>query len=192
MGTAARVRCVVLVEGPSDAAALRVLAPRLGLDHPDVELVATHGVTNVARHLEALAVDPSGPAVVGLCDAPEVRFVVGALRRVGVEATTREALAQRGFHVCDDDLEDELIRAVGADGVVDALAGLGLLPRLRAFRDQPAQRGRSLHEQLHRFAGTTSGRKAAFAAAIAGAVPPDRVPVPLRGVLEDAWEALRR
>lgn len=186
------MRCVVLVEGRSDAAALRVLAPRLQLDHPDVDVVATHGVTNVARHLGALAADPAAPAVVGLCDAPEVRFVVGALRRVGVEATTREALARSGFRVCDDDLEDELIRAVGADGVVDVLAGMGLLPRLRTFRDQPAQRGRSLHDQLHRFAGTTSGRKAAFAAALAGAVPADRVPVPLRCVLEDARAAVRR
>lgn len=191
MGTAVRVRCVVLVEGRSDAAALRVLAPRLGLDHPQVEVVATDGVTNVARHLRDLAAEPVAPAVVGLCDAPEVRFVVGALHRVGIEATTREALARRGFHVCDDDLEDELIRAVGTAGVVEVLGGLGLAPRLRTFRDQPAQRGRPLHDQLHRFAGTTSGRKSLVATALAAAVPLHRVPTPLRGVLEDARAAVR-
>lgn len=183
------MRCVVLVEGGSDAAALHVLARRLGLAHPGVDVVPMQGVTNVARHLAALAADPAAPRAFGLCDAPEVRFVVGALRRVGVVATTRATLAQNGFHVCDDDLEDELIRAVGADDVVGVVDRLGLLPRLETFRAQPAQRGRPLHDQLHRFAGTTSGRKAAFAAALAEAVPADRVPGPLLGVLEAARDA---
>ena len=150
------------------------------------------GVTNVARHLAAVAADPRRPAVVGLCDAPEVRFVVGALRRRGHDVATRDDLAAHGFHVCDDDLEDELIRAVGVDVVVDVVAAQGELPRLDTFRRQPAQRGRPLHDQLHRFAGTTSGRKARFAAALAERVAPDRVPAPLRLVLEAAHDAVVR
>ena len=181
--------CVVLVEGRSDVAALRVLARRLGLGSPSIEVVSMEGVTNVARHLAAVAADPARPAVVGLCDAPEVRFVVGALRRRGHDVATRDDLAAHGFHVCDDDLEDELIRAVGVDVVVDVVAAQGELPRLETFRRQPAQRDRPLHDQLHRFAGTTSGRKARFAAALAEQVALDRVPAPLRLVLEAAHRA---
>ena len=188
----AGARCVVLVEGRSDVAALVVLGRRLGLASPSVEVVSMEGVTNVARHLAALAARPRRPAVVGLCDAPEVRFVVGALRRLGHEVASRDALAAHGFHVCDDDLEDELIRAVGVDVVVDVVAAQGELPRLDTFRRQPAQRGRSLHDQLHRFAGTTSGRKARFAAALAERVARDRVPAPLRSVLEAAHHAVVR
>ena len=184
----AGARCVVLVEGRSDVAALRVLGRRLGLGSPSIEVVSMEGVTNVGHHLAAIAADPDGAAVVGLCDAPEVRFVVGALRRRGHDVASRDDLAVHGFHVCDDDLEDELIRAVGVDEVVDVVATLGELPRLDTFRRQPAQRARSLHDQLHRFAGTTSGRKARFAAALAEQVVLDRVPAPLRNVLEAAHD----
>lgn len=178
--------CTVLVEGRSDVAALRVLSVRLGLDHPQVRLVAMDGVTNTGHHLAALG---RGRAVAGLCDAGEVRFVVGALRRNGYEVAARADLAAYGFFVCDDDLEDELIRAVGVDAVVDVVDALGESGRLATFRHQPAQRGRPLHAQLHRFAGTTSGRKERFAAALAGVVALDDVPTPLRGVLEAAWDA---
>jgi hypothetical protein len=179
--------CVVLVEGRSDVAALRVLGRRLGLEHPRVRLVAMDGVTNTSRHLAALS--GSGAAVVGLCDAGEVRFVVGALRRTGHDVLTRADLVPHGFFVCDDDLEDELLRAVGADAAAGVVAGLGEAGRLQTFRTQPAQRERALHAQLHRFAGTTSGRKERFAAALAEAVALDRVPAPLRGVLEVARRA---
>jgi hypothetical protein len=171
--------CVVLVEGPSDAAVLEVLGRRLGLAAPGVRVVAMGGVTNIGRHLTTY----DAITVAGLCDGSEMRFFARALRRRGHDVDTREDLAALGFFVCEDDLEDELIRALGTDAVVDVVAREGELGLLHTFQQQPAQRGRSLHHQLHRFFGTKSGRKVRLAAALAAEVALDRVPAPLRGVL---------
>jgi hypothetical protein len=173
---------VVLVEGPSDAAVLEVLARRLRLDSPGVAVVSMHGVTNAARYLGHHAARP-GTTVAGLCDHGEARFVAGALRRLGHPAETRNDLAAYGFFVCDEDLEDELIRALGTTTVIEVIEREGELGRLRTFQNQPFQRSRSLHDQLHRFAGTRSGRKVRLAAALAAALPLDGVPAPLRDVL---------
>ena len=172
-------RCVVLVEGPSDAAVLDVLGRRLGLATPEVEVVSMGGVTNIRTYLATY----DDLNVAGLCDGGEMRFFARALRRRGHEVETREDLAALGFFVCEDDLEDELIRALGADAVVDVVKREGELALLHTFQQQPAQRERSLHHQLHRFFGTKSGRKVRLAAALAAEVALDRVPAPLRGVL---------
>ncbi|GAB3251496.1 TOPRIM nucleotidyl transferase/hydrolase domain-containing protein [Nocardioides dilutus] len=174
---------VVLVEGPSDAAVLGVLGRRLGLGSPHV--VPMGGITNVGRLLRAYAERP-GTAVSGLCDRGEVRFVAGALRRLGREAEDGASLAAHGFFVCAEDLEDELLRALGTDAVVEVIEREGELGRLRTFQQQPYQRTRSLHEQLHRFAGTRSGRKVRLAAALAEELDLGAVPPPLLGVLEHA------
>lgn len=177
--------CVVLVEGPSDAAVLRVLAERLGLDSPRVRVVSMGGVTNIGQHL----VTYEGLSVAGLCDGGEMRFFARALRRRGHDVETADELADLGFFVCDNDLEDELIRALGTDAVVDVVAREGELGLLHTFQQQPAQRGRSLHHQLHRFFGTKSGRKIRLAAAMAAEIDLAAVPAPLRGVLGYAHAA---
>jgi hypothetical protein len=176
-------RCVVLVEGPSDAVVLEVLGRRLGLWSPSVRVESMGGVTNVGRFLA----EHAGRPVAGLCDAGEVRFVARALRRHGHEVETREHLAALGFFVCQDDLEDELIHALGTAAVLDVIERQGELPLLRILQQQPAQRERSLHDQLHRFFGTKSGRKHRLAGALAAEIPLDLTPAPLRGVLAFAY-----
>lgn len=182
------VSAIVLVEGPSDAAVLDVLARRLGLGSPEVSVVSMQGVTNVLRYLREYR-DRPGTTVAGLCDRREVRFVAGALRRLGHDVDGRDDLAAYGFFVCDDDLEDELIRALGTAAVIDVIEGEGELGQLRTFQNQPYQRSRSLADQLHRFAGTKSGRKVRLAAALAEELPLDAVPAPLVDVLTCAHEA---
>jgi hypothetical protein len=176
---------VVLVEGASDAAVLGVLARRLGLESPEVSVVSMGGITNVGHHLRQYAATP-GLTVAGLCDAREVRFVAGGLRRLGHDVDNHADLAPWGFFVCHDDLEDELIRALGTDTVIEVIEREGELGQLRTLQQQPAQRARSLHDQLHRFSGTKSGRKVRLAAALAEELPLDAVPAPLRGVLRFA------
>jgi hypothetical protein len=122
-----------------------------------------------------------------MCDAGEAGVVTRAL---GLRSP-RE-LAGHGFSVCAADLEDELIRACGPDRVLDVLDRLGLHHRFATFRNQPAWRGRPLRDQLHRFAGIASGRKALLAAALAAALEPDLVPEPLRRLLERIDEATER
>jgi len=89
----------------------------------------------------------------------------------------------RGFFVCAADLEDELIRALGAAAVERVIAANGELRSWRTFRTQPAQQDRSVGRRLHRFLGTRSGRKIQYARLLAGAVDLARVPRPLDRVL---------
>jgi len=176
---------VVLVEGRSDVAAVEALCAARGLD-PETDsfaLVDMGGVTNVAHHLTRLTSSPGSPRVLGLCDAPEERFVIRALRREGVEVETRQDLERAGFVVCDRDLEDELIRALGVEGVERVIGAQGELPSLRRLQAQPAQRGRSSIQHLRRFISTRSGRKAQYARALVLALDLDCMPRPLDAVL---------
>jgi hypothetical protein len=177
---------VVLVEGRSDVAAVAVLCAARGLDPAagSFALVDMGGVTNVGHHLARLRTAPGRPQVLGLCDAPEERFVVRALERQGVVVDDRDDLARAGFVVCDRDLEDELIRALGPARVESVVERLGQLEQLRAFQRQPQWRGRDAHDQLRRFAGTASGRKALFARALAEELTPADTPAPLARLLD--------
>lgn len=177
---------VVLVEGASDAAVVGVLCEARGVDPTAVEVRDMGGVTNVGRHLREL----DGTArVLGLYDAPEERFVVRGLRSTGRDVRTRDDLQRLGFVVCDRDLEDELIRALGPARVESALAALGELERFRAFQRQPQWRGRDLSDQLHRFAGTASGRKLLLARRLAEELSPATTPAPLTTLVDQIARA---
>jgi hypothetical protein len=162
---------VVLVEGESDVAAIRALAHARGLAG-GFELVAMGGVTNIRRHVARLVGDRPGLTAYGVCDAGERRFLERA----------RPALSE--VFVCERDLEDELIRALGADAVVELLDELGELGRFRTFQGQPEWRERPVVEQLRRFAGTRSGRKAVFARRLAAELTPGSTPAPLARLLD--------
>lgn len=181
---------LLLVEGASDAAAVHGVAALLGRSLADegVAVVAMGGATNVARHLAAL---PTGLAVGGLYDAAEERFFRRGLERAGFgRVRDRADLEAHGFFVCDADLEDELVRALGVEHALRVVAAQGELSAFRVLQRQPAQRDRSVERQLHRFLGTRSGRKAQYAAALVAALPPDAVPPPLLGVLRAGPTAL--
>jgi hypothetical protein len=94
-----------------------------------------------------------------------------------------EQLERLGFYACSPDLEDELIRALGPSAVEELVAACGELRSFRRLQRQPAQRTRSLHDQLRRLMSGRSGGKERYAAMMAAAVPLDRVPRPLDAVL---------
>ncbi|NYG06275.1 hypothetical protein BJ986_000762 [Phycicoccus badiiscoriae] len=179
-------RVWVLLEGASDVAALRVVAQRSGIGLADegIHLVDMRGVTNIRRHLLAATEAPDSPQVLGMCDAPEARFVVRALRRVGCAVAAVDELPWWGFQVCDRDLEDELMRDLGENGIRTVLEDLGLTQRFAMLTQQPAWVSESFHEQVHRFAGAASGRKELMAAAMAGALDVAALPRPLAGLVE--------
>ena len=86
--------------------------------------------------------------------------------------------------MCVDDLEDELIRALGVDGVEAVLDRQGELASFRRLQRQPAQRDRPVTEQLHRFLGTPQRPQVAVRrAAHRRAVAVDAVPSPLARAL---------
>jgi hypothetical protein len=178
------VRTVVLVEGASDRAAIEALAGVRGLDlaATAVEVVAMGGATSIRHFLAELAGD--GVRLAGLCDAAEEGWFRRGLERAGFgRPRDRFDLEALGFFVCDADLEDELIRALGVPAVERVVEASGDLRSLRALQKQPAQRDRPAEDQVRRFLGSGSGRKLRYARLLVEALAPEQVPRPLDRLL---------
>lgn len=178
---------VILVEGVSDQAALEVLARRRGRDlkAEGVQIVVMNGATNIGRFLERYGPNGLGVRLSGLYDVAEEGFFRRGLERVGLgPVPSRTELEEHGFFVCCADLEDELIRAVGAEQVERIVEAVGEIRSFRTLQRQPALRERSLHDQLRRLMGGRSGGKQRYAALMAGTVDLGRVPRALDRVLE--------
>jgi hypothetical protein len=186
VATGVDARAVVLVEGTSDKSALEALARRRGRDlgAEGVAIVPMGGATTVGRFLEEFGPHGRDVRLAGLCDEAEERYFRRGLQRAGLGANlSRTDLEALGFFVCVADLEDELIRALGAERVEQVVQAQGDLGSLRIFQKQPAQQRRPIEAQLRRFMGTRSGRKSHYAEALVDALDLSRVPTPLDGVL---------
>jgi OLD-like protein len=182
----AGARSAVLVEGWSDQAALETLARRRGVDltAEGIGIVPLGGITNIGKFSEALGPRGLGLRLAALYDAAEEPFVLRNLDRMGLGgAPGRKEAEALGLFVCDADLEDELIRALGAPAVERILHDEGELESFRRFQEQPAQRGRAALAQLRRFMGTRARRKIRYGSLLADALALERVPRVLDGVL---------
>jgi hypothetical protein len=155
---------VVLVEGVTDRIALEAVARRLGLDLGGAEIVPIGGAQAIRR----AAAQYEGERLVGLCDAGEERW----FRRVLGAAT----------YVCDKDLEDELIRALGAERVQDVVAAQNELETFRSFQNQVYWRGRPVERQLRRWL-QNGGRYLRYPPLLIEAMERDQIPRPLAEVL---------
>ncbi len=184
-----RARGAILVEGWSDEAALGAVAANEAAMLADrgIVVLPLGGVTNIGKFAGALDTLPTPPRLCGLYDASEEAVALRHLRHAGWSAlTTRAAAAAAGFFACERDLEDELIRAAGAEAVECLLAQEDDLASFRRFQRQPEHRGRAVQAQLHRFMGTRAGRKERLAFLVASSLPASRVPAPLRALLRYA------
>lgn len=180
---------IVLFEGRSDRLAFEAVARLRGLSTNGLLLVDLDGITNLRSRLAALRAGEEAVRVLGLYDAAEEAYVLRVLVDVGVLADPALPPSTVGFFGCERDLEDEAIRAAGEALVIETLAARGELDRFRVFQGQPAQRGKPVDDQLHRFAGTAAGRKARFAADVIAALSPERIPRPLSALLDAALSA---
>jgi hypothetical protein len=158
---------VVLVEGVTDRIALEAVARRLELDLDGIEIVPIGGAQAVRR----ASAQYDGARLVGLCDVGEERW----FRRVLGDAT----------YVCDKDLEDELIRALGVDRVQEVVAEQGELETFRNFQNQLYWRGRPVARQLRRWL-QNGGRQHRYPPFLIEAMDPGEIPRPLVGVLDAA------
>ena len=152
---------MVLVEGISDRVALETLARRRGrdLEAERVSVVAIGGAQAIGGFLDELG---SGVRLAGLCDVGEEAHFRRALERAGLGSElTRAGMESLGFHVCVEDLEDELIRALGAAEVERVVAAQGELGSFRTLQKQPEWRGRPIERQLRRFMGSGGSRRSA-------------------------------
>lgn len=179
----------LLVEGRSDKAALETVADRRGLrlaDHA-IDVISTEGITNFAAAMGDHQV------VVGLYDIGEAHVVRAALERTGRSGAHATAhLEDHGFFACVEDLEDELLRALGTSVVSAILEAEGEAGSFRTMQRQPQWRDRSRHDQLRRFIGARSGRKHRMGALMAAALDITAVPTPLDAVLDAAVGATER
>ncbi|HUZ15511.1 MAG TPA: TOPRIM nucleotidyl transferase/hydrolase domain-containing protein [Gaiellaceae bacterium] len=154
----------VFVEGITDRLAVEAVARRIGLDLEGIEIVPIGGAQAIRR----AAAEYEGERLVGLCDLNEERF----FRRVLGDAT----------FVCVKDVEDELIRALGAERVEKVVAAEGELDVFRSFQNQLFWRGRPCEAQLRRWL-QNGGRYLRYPPLLIQAMEPDEIPHPLVGVL---------
>ncbi|HSU34234.1 MAG TPA: TOPRIM nucleotidyl transferase/hydrolase domain-containing protein [Propionibacteriaceae bacterium] len=183
---AASARTLVLVEGISDQIALETLAGRLGRDlsAEGIVVVPIGGAQAVTRYLVRFGPAGAGLSIVGLCDAAEESYFRRGLAAVGLgPAANRIDLERLGFFVCENDLEDELIRASGQVAIENLLHSHGDLDSLRILQKQPAWREECFAAQMRRWLGAGSRRKLRYARLLVLAVELDRMPRPLTAVL---------
>ncbi|MFI1170454.1 TOPRIM nucleotidyl transferase/hydrolase domain-containing protein [Streptomyces melanogenes] len=171
------LRTAVLLEGPSDLAAVEGLAARRGRDlvAEGVCVVPMGGAMSVGRYAGLLGPPGLGLSLRGLCDEREQPFYDRGLTRAGAPPG--------GFFVCVADLEDELIRALGTARVEEIIEAEGDLRAWQTFLHQPAQQGRPRQRQLRRFLGTKKGRKIRYGSLLVEALEPGQVPAPLDDLL---------
>jgi OLD-like protein len=179
-------RAVVLVEGRSDQEALETLARRRGhdLEGERISVVSIGGAQAIGRYLERFGPGGLDLGLAGLCDDGEEGDFRRGLERAGLgPVRTRSELEKLGFYVCVADLEDELIRALGAPSVERVVDAQGELGAFRTLQKQAAWRGRPVESQLRRFLGSGATRKIRYARLLVEALDLERVPRPLDQVL---------
>jgi hypothetical protein len=175
------LRGVILVEGTSDRLAVETLARRRGreLEAEGLAVVAMGGYGNLPRVLGRYR----DVRLAGLYDAGEERHFLRALG-----CADRGELEGAGFYACTRDLEDELTRAVGPEGMERVLAEQGELRAFRTYQKQPAHRAEPLEEQLY---GFMWNRKQRYAVLLVEALDLERVPGPLDRALAHVQSNVR-
>jgi GNAT superfamily N-acetyltransferase len=183
---------LVLVEGESDAAAVRVLAERIGCDvaFHQIEIRSADGVSNFPRLLTDFVKSHPGAAFCGMYDIAEERHVRRALGDAGIVIAVDEPPASLGFFACVSDLEDELITALGVEKVERLLETQGELHSFRRFQAMPQHRQHAVGAQLHRFLGTRATRKIRSARRLVEALDLARLPRPLAQLAERFREVM--
>jgi hypothetical protein len=190
LAKAATAEAVVLVEGISDQIAVETLAARRGRD-PDAERVVVlpvGGAHAMTRYLTRFGPAGADLRLAGLCDVGEEDVVRRGLASAGIGSPrTRAGMERLGFYVCVEDLEDELIRAIGVAWVEALIDSQGDLGSFRGLQGQPEWRSQPARAQLRRFLGSGARRKLRYARLLAGSVDLDRLPHPLEAALTRAY-----
>ena len=182
------VEKAILVEGITDAAAVRTMASRAGrdLDAEGVAVVSLGGGGGLEAQLRRLGPDGLGLELLGLCDVDHERRWARRLERAGLGSDLdREAMEALGFFVCVRDLEDELIKALGVDAVESLIAEQGDLHAFQTLTKQQYHRDGNRLDQLRRFLTSKSGRKR-YIPLLVESLEPGAEPRPLRELLARA------
>jgi hypothetical protein len=173
-----------LVEGDSDRLAVEALAEKLGrdLDAEGVTVVPMHGASKATTYIELFGPNGFQLNIAGLCDDAEERYFARGLERAGIvgPGASRADYEAAGFFACVNDIEEELIRALGATVVTQVIFAAGDASDLQNFQTQSAWTGKTLEEQLR---GFLHRRNVQYMPLLVDALPAGVVPSPLSGVL---------
>lgn len=189
LAKATTAEAVVIVEGISDQIAVETLAARMGRDlgAEYVVILPIGGAHAITRYLTQFGPAGAGMRLAGLCDLREEDVVRRGLASSGIGSPrTRAEMERLGFYVCVEDLEDELIRAIGTARVEALIDSQGDLGSFRSLQRQPEWRAQPVAAQLRRFLGSGARRKLRYARLLAGATDMNRLPHPLEAVLASA------
>jgi hypothetical protein len=181
-------RAIVLVEGISDQIALETLAVRRGrdLDAEAVVILPMGGVHAITRFVTRFGPSGADLKLAGLCDAGDEGVFRRGLADVGFgQPETRADMERLGFFVCVQDLEDELISAVGAARVEALFDSQGDLGSFRTLQMQPGWRDRNVGAQMRRFLGSGARRKLRYARLLVHSLDLDGVPRSLDALLAE-------
>lgn len=176
----------ILVEGESDKYALEALALRKNknFDADGISIVVMKGAGGIKTFLALLGPNGLRVQLAGLCDAGDEPQWAEALKAHGFAKTLdRPVMASLGFFVCDKDLEDVLITAVGEHETLHVIDGQGESAQFAVFSQQPAHIGKSRHEQLHDFLHSR-GRNITYAPLLVDRLDLKNLPASLEGVID--------
>jgi predicted ATP-dependent endonuclease of OLD family len=176
-------KAVILVEGTSDRLAIETLASRLDRDlaGEGISVIPIGGAQAIGKVLARYGPQGLDVRLAGLCDAAEESHFRRALERAGLgQDLTRRDMESLGFYVCEDDLEDELLRCLEPAVVEQIIEDAGETRRFETFRKQLEKRGLSREKQLH---GFMWNRKIRYAPLLVDALDLERVPRPLERLL---------
>lgn len=182
----AAAEAVVFVEGISDQIAVETLAVRRGrdLDAEGLVVLPIGGAHAMRRYLTKFGPAGAGLRLAGLCDLGEESIVRRSLASAGIGSPgTRGEMERLGFYVCVVDLEDELIRAIGAARVEALIDSQGDIGSFRTLQRQPEWRSQPAGAQLRRFLSSGAGRKLRYARLLAASADLERLPHPLEAAL---------
>jgi predicted ATP-dependent endonuclease of OLD family len=181
-------RAVLLVEGESDRLAVEAIAERKGrnLDADGVTIVPINGITKAPVYIDLFGPHGLNVKMAGLYDESEEAYVLrGVERSEMADEPNRADLERLGFLVCQRDLEDELVRALGGKAAKEVVEGNGDLGALELFSQQPAYKELSLEEQVVAFIQSgRKSRKVEYAPLLVDAIPESAFPAPLEKVLQ--------
>jgi len=176
---------VILVEGQSDRYALEAVAARKhrNLDAEGVTIVAMRGAGGIATFLTLLGPNGLKLRLAGLCDSGEQPKWAQALESHGMGSNLdRAAMAAIGFEVCDGDLEEVLIAAVGEKTTLAIIDAQGDTAEFAAFAQQPAHNAKTVVQRLHDFLHGR-GRNITYAPLMVDSIDPAKLPAALENVI---------
>ena len=175
-------RKVVLVEGYSDRVVLLHLALRCGrnLDGEGVSIVAMDGGSGLGTYLRLYGAAGLKLAVLGLCDEDKEAKWLTELQGAGFAVADRASMKNVGFVVCQRDLEEEFVLALGVPATEAVITKEGKDSMLSTFRKQATYSALPPDQQLRHFLHKDNTQ---WAVPLVDALDLKNIPVALNAIL---------